>query len=139
MIASTAGRFCELASCDAWSIAWIIIVVMSEPPAAGVALLVVAGVDVAGVAGAAAFVSRDFASEPMDFAVAAASTLAVSEMVSRSGELALRTVAGATIVIERVGGVCVAGVPVVAGAVLAGVELSASSLCFSITWEKLCD
>ena len=83
-------------------------------------------------------------------AVAASSTLVVSEIVSRSGERPSRIVAGATIVIERVVGVCVTGVlaafavvvvadvaaPMVA-ALLLGVVTSA--LCWSMTSEKLCD
>ena len=84
-------------------------------------------------------------------AVAASSTLVVSEIVSRSGERPSRIVAGATIVIERMVGACVAGV-LVAGVVVvvaAGVVepmvaalllgVVTSALCWSMTSEKLCD
>lgn len=84
-------------------------------------------------------------------AVAASSTLVVSETVSRSGERPSRIVAGATMVIERVTGAGVTGVvtafaveveagvaePMVA-ALLFGVVTSAL-LCWSMTSEKLCD
>ena len=238
VIASTDGRFCVLCSCEAWSMAWIMIVAMSElagtvepPPvlevevegvvvAAVVAVLLVAlesrvmcagvlpvgrfcaavivaiaeavvptvvklvtvtGVEVGGVvvAGVVVFAGALFcwfeffprgvkargfcgvlgagvvdvlvvvASVVAACAVAASSTLVVSEIVSRRGERASRMVAGATIVIERMVGVCVTGVlaafavvvvadvaaPMVA-ALLLGVVTSA--LCWSMASEKLC-
>ena len=83
-------------------------------------------------------------------AVAAFSTLVVSETVSRRGERPSRIVAGATIVIERMVGACVAGVLVagVVGVVASGVAepmvaalllgVVTSALCWSMASEKLC-
>jgi hypothetical protein len=152
VIASTAGIFCVLCSCEAWSIAWIIIVDISEPAVTGAALAVAdvgvpSAVVLFGVVEAAAGVFVDDV-PALEAAVAAASTVVVSETVSRKGERAFRTVAGATIVIECVTGCCVAGVPVeVAGGVVAvaGVVLEFCfpgdewSLCCCMTSEKLCD
>lgn len=60
VIALTAGRFCEPCNCEAWSIAWIIIVAMSEPAVIGAALLVAAGVEFeAVVAGAALLMPKE--------------------------------------------------------------------------------
>lgn len=151
VIASTAGRFCVFCNCDACSIAWIIIVDISDPAATGV---VVAAVP------AGFFVvpcGVDFPRPPVVggvvaevWPVAAASTVVVSETVSRRGERPLLTVAGATMVIERVVGCCAAGVPsedvFVAGVcwvvdvefeLLLGVDPLSSCCC--MTSEKLCD
>ena len=152
VIASTAGKFCELANCDACSIAWIIIVDISDPAATGV---VVVGVP-AGFFVASSGV--DFPRPPEVggvlaevWLVAAASTVVVSEIVSRRGERAFFTVAGATMIIERVTGCCAAGVPLedvfVAGVVVWGLEVefelplgvAPSSSCCCMTSEKLCD
>jgi hypothetical protein len=239
VIASTDGICCVLCSCEAWSIAWIIIVDMSDPAgmvdevpvlevegvvvAAAVAVLLVALesrvtwagilpagrfcaavivaiaeavvptvvklvtvtgvalVEVAGAVGAGVLVFAGVLFCGLEFfprgvkasgfcgaagagvaavavvvasvvaACAVARTLVVSETVSRSGERPSRIVAGATMVIERVVGVCVTGtvaagvvVVVAAGAALPMVAalllgMVTSALCWSITSEKLCD
>ena len=145
VIESTDGRFCVFCNCEAWSIAWIIMVDMSEPE---VTVVAVEDEDVAvvlfDVEESVAGVFADFVLE-VAAAVAASSTDVVSETVSRRGDFAFLTVAGATIVIERVVGCCdgdelVAGELV--GVLVVGVlELlllvDSSSLCCCITSEKL--
>jgi hypothetical protein len=62
---------------------------------------------------------------PVACATAASRTVVVSEIVSRSGERPSRMVAGATIVIERVTGVCVPVVVALGVVVAMGVAAGA--------------